>query len=124
MKVSKETSPTVIQEGDKNRSESVVDTSNEYEIFELDTEPAKRAKVKPLPPIKPSTLTRNLKPQIGGIKKQHAASHDSSPTQGSTETAYYGNIGTPGAKEASPLGGRGQEFNIVPLYEDVVGIWK
>jgi hypothetical protein len=41
-----------------------------YEIFELDTEPMKRGKVKPRPPVKPSSLTmKNSKQHSHGDSK-------------------------------------------------------
>lgn len=57
-------------------------TDHEYEIFELDMGPVKRAKIKPPTPVKPSTLAKifgQSKPHFHGYNKkvqQDAASQD------------------------------------------------
>jgi hypothetical protein len=97
-----------------------------YEIFELDTEPMKRGKVKPRPPVKPSSLTmKNSKQHShgdsnvsdsqgdGAMDRSNVASSSTPPDKVEIE---YGNIEAQ-RTDISSLERCGVET--APIYEEV-----
>jgi hypothetical protein len=93
-----------------------------YEIFELDTEPMKRGKVKPRPPVKPSSLTKqhshgdsNVSDSQGddAMDRSNVASSSTLPDKLEIE---YGNIEAQ-RTDFSSLESGGVET--APIYEEV-----